>query len=644
MVPLATRAFLVTPDGDLENGDWRVAFQVSANGKLGLPPRAIAAEDRWLPVLRWNRNAGEVRFEFEAVAFSEPAPRDTGLLVSMVVRAMNRGSVPATIHMGSSLVEGSNSSYYLAADAPPRATALLRWADGPDRGESHAWSDAPAADRGVATEATLAPGASQEFRFLLPAYPTAAADLRHWARTSHPTRLDQARRRWTDEMGRATRFQLNDAEVENAVLAARVVLLSCTEHRGSALVPIGNPFQYRDVWLRDGARSIRALAVSGHVETARSLARGQALFQWPSGAFLSQRGQLDGTGQAMWAMDQAMSRPKVDRKQVLEIAGSVRAAWHWLERQRKFSRESGWEFGGLLPAAEPRDNEMVRGQLVGNDAWGIAGYAAAARLMDASGEHAVAESIRVSRGSYVKDFEVALVRTGSPDIPPAWQPGGKDWGNLTASVPCGVLRPSDSRMTALAARYWNKRGGAGLGWYGSTDSLHTYLGADLATWALLSHRPASADSVLREMLEYRTANGGGGELFVRSTREFGSNLPPHITAAASMVSLVRDMLIYDDDDTLRLTMGARAAWWRGGSVQGAPTRFGNLDLHFERRETSAHWKWTPVAAWTVLTLPPGTRVEAPVQAPLLARSAGQEILVPPGTGEIQVGITGDPNR
>src|SRR5437867_5134146 len=93
MWPGATRAFLVTPDGDLYNGDWRVRFDASGGGAAAGPPRTIAAEDRWLPVLHWTRRAGDIRFAFEAAAVG--SPRDSNLVVSLEVRVLNTGAAPA---------------------------------------------------------------------------------------------------------------------------------------------------------------------------------------------------------------------------------------------------------------------------------------------------------------------------------------------------------------------------------------------------------------------------------------------------------------------------------------------------------------------------------------------------------------------
>src|SRR5262249_34463970 len=148
---------------------------------------------------------------------------------------------------------------------------------------------------------------------------------------------------------------------------------------------IGGPFQYRDVWLRDGARAASALAVSGHIPEARELAEGVLEFQWPQGAFLSQRGQPDGTGQALWTFEQTLLRPSPADSLERFAAAAVRAC-AWLAWQRDAARQLRLPGGPMLPFGDPRDGELVKAQLVGTDAWAIAGFRAAARLLRA-GRH-----------------------------------------------------------------------------------------------------------------------------------------------------------------------------------------------------------------------------------------------------------------
>jgi hypothetical protein len=425
---------------------------------------------------------------------------------------------------------------------------------------------------------------------LFPAYPTPAAALARMDRSPHSVMAEESRHYWTDLLGRGTRFELQDPEVEGALRAAEVVLLSCREWRTSRWIPIGGPFQYRDVWLRDGARLIAALS-SGFTAEARALAESFEAYQWPQGAFVSQRGQLDGTGQALWSFEQAFLRPaKADS--IAHYARLAQLAWRWLETQRAMGRLTGWRFGLMMPFAEPRDAELTRAQFVGNDAWSILGYRSTARLMRAAGMESEARIIDSTRAAYAHDFESALKATGRPDIPPSWQGPGRDWGNLAVGWPCEALRPNDSHLTVLARRVWGSSE-EGLVTYGHPDSLHGYLGADLGSWALLAGRRKDADRVLDALLRWRNASGAGAELFSRNGG-FGANLPPHPTTAAALVALIRNSLIFDDGDTLCLTLGARANWWKGARVSGAPTRWGTMDLTFELRDDVAAWRWTAV--------------------------------------------------
>ena len=642
MWPGATRAWQITPAGDLYNGEWQVRLLPRAGADSAAAPRVIAFEERWRPVAHWTRRAGEVRWDFEAVALPGPAPRDSGLLASILVQATNAGGATRAVRLEVRL-ESPPQPAFVAFDAAVAPAPTLRWAEGdrPDTVQGWTSGRAGAAPTGPARtyEWTLAPGATSSLRLVLPAYPATASALVRWARVPHERRTAEARRYWESEVARGARFSLGDPEVESALRAARVTLLSLRERRGASWVPIGNPFQYRDVWLRDGARVIRALAVLGYTREARGLCEGFEGLQWPQGAFLSQRGQLDGTGQALWAFEQALLRPAPDDS-IGRYAAAAERAWRWFEWQRDFGRQSGWEFGAMLPYGEPRDNELVRAQLVGNDAWALAGYRAAARLLAAAGRGPEADEVERSRASYLADFLRALGRTTSHDVPPSWQGVGRDWGNLAVVQPCDVLPAGDPRAAALARRVWTAAGGAGLATYGSTDTLHYYIGADLGTWALLAGERTAADSVLEAMLRWRTASGGAAELFSRSSRDYGLNLPPHATSAAVLAGLVRDALVFDDGDTLRLTLGARARWWSGSRVDRAPTRWGLVDLGFVRQGDGARWSWTAVPVWTALTLPPGARLAGAPAAPLVRSGSDLVVLAPPGTRQASVRLAG----
>src|SRR5262245_51122169 len=505
MLTGTTRAWQITPEGYFYDGEVKVRVEATSGAAVAPAPKAIAYEDRWLPVAHWWRRSADIEWRFEGAAFPEPAPRDSQLVASVEIRATNRGPSTAPARLALSLHSPDPDPIFVAYDAPETPTPPLAWgAGGPDT--LYAWAESAKPDSVLIAEWSLAPGETRTLRILLPTYPQRASDIRKLAGVSHARRAADVREFWKRTLEQGTHFTLGDPEVESALAAARVLLLSCRERRGPNWLPIGGPFHYRDIWLRDGARLIAALSVTGHTAEARELAEGFMRFQWPQGAFLSQRGQPDGSGQAVWAFEQAMLRP-APAESLSRYVNAARRTWKWWEWQRNFGRESGWPFGLMLPYADPRDAELVVAQMVGTDAWALAGYRSTARLMRAAGLDAEAAGVDQTRERYAADFVAALDRTKSRDIPASWQQVGRDWGNLAVGWPCAALPPGHPRLAALAARAWNDAGHVGLVTYGHRDSLHGYVGADLGTWALIAGRRADADSVLEALLHWRNASG-----------------------------------------------------------------------------------------------------------------------------------------
>lgn len=106
-------------------------------------------------------------------------------------------------------------------------------------------------------------------------------------------------------------------------------------------------------WRRAGSRAgsyWQSLSVSRHVgprrrasdtgpfhfwhgDVAEDLAKGLLGLQWPGGAFLSNRGQLDGTGQMLWVLEQTASRHEVENVRLWAAASWK--AFIWRGRARR---------------------------------------------------------------------------------------------------------------------------------------------------------------------------------------------------------------------------------------------------------------------------------------------------------------------
>jgi hypothetical protein len=659
-MPGAHRAFQVGHGSVVGNGDdaleWRLA---SAAGPVRVSP--VFFESDGVPVAHWWMVSGRESVHFEAAAVPRQALGDTSLMLSVLatatwlaeapgecaleVRVRARADDPAAIPWDADdtdsyeecwrdrfavrngrIVAGIDPTVTIAPEAPrPARPALTR---GPGPGAL------------VATaRAHLAPGERRSWHFWMPAYPSDAPGPGLERIAGHARVVSEARDTWRHWLAQGSPLTTSDSLVDAAWRAALVTLLVSQEREGVAWVPLGNPFQYRDVWLRDAARTVRALAVAGYAEMARSDALTITRFRLPSGVLLSQWGQLDGTGQSLWAFAQAATLPPAP-EWASRTLPTVRRALTWFEFQCLLTRQLGLRFAGLLPYADPRDNELTRAQLVGNDAWGIAGCRAAATLARLAGDDALARAADSTTAAYCDAFRAALAHTGSRDVPPSWQGVGRDWGNLAVGYPTRVLPADDPRLALLARRVRARAGRTGLVSYGPLDTLHTYLGADLAEWALLAGNAAEARAYLADLLAHSSSTLGQAELFARAGGSFGSNLPPHATAAAALVDLVRNMIVCDSRDTLELALGGDAGWWRGARFERAATRFGVIDVALDspapdRRRA----RWNPVAVPTRVRVPDGEQA-IQVITPGARLRGGRWVECPPRAKEVEFRVVG----
>jgi hypothetical protein len=592
-MPGAHRSFQVGHGSVVGNGDaaleWRIA---SAQGPVTVSP--VYFEQDGVPVAHWWMTSARESVHFEAAAVPREALGDTSLMLSVRATATWLASQPGECTLEVRLRTRADGPAAIPWDVEDTDTFEERWRDrfairngrlvaGVDpalartpRGEQTTHGAGPGALIATGT-ARLTRGGQHVWHYWMPAYPSTARGESLERHAAHDEVVAEARRFWRDRIARGSPLATPDSLVNAAYRAARVTLLLCQERNGDDWVPIGNPFQYRDVWIRDGARVVRALLVAGDTDIARSDAWTLTGFQLPSGVLISQHGQLDGTGQALWALAQAASLP-ASPEFAARTLPVVRHALEWIGSECLLTRQLGTPYPGLLPYGDPRDNELTRAQLTGNDAWGIAGCRAAATLARLAGDASLAALADSLAAGYLDAFRAALTRSGSPDVPPSWQGPGRDWGNLAAGYPTRVLAPEDRRLAALARRVWGRAGGPGLASHAPLDSLHSYVASDLAQWALLAGRPSDARAYLAAMLDHSSSTLGQAELFARGGQGFGTNLPPHATAAAVLVDLVRNMVVCDTRDTLEIALGADPAWWRGTRFERAVTRFGAMDV------------------------------------------------------------------
>jgi hypothetical protein len=677
-VPGEVAGFEVTPEGFLYNGYSELVFRAGPR-LVGMRAPVRTLEGGRYPVLLYGQRFGGVRYDLDVfasmvagqpVAFTRVTMRNTsahalrarwavgvkysgGALKANGVRRFRfpRPIVPERPGLitqpGTPFALGWNYGFgdgtivrdgqVLATFAapPPGTEVELQRREG--AGAVTPGTTFDLVEYGV----RLAPGARRVLDFRMPSEPVpdgtpAAAELRAASHVAHRLAL---LRTWRATFARAMSLELPEKRVQDAYYASLMHIL-LPRYRladGTWVQPV-NKLRYHAFWLRDAAVMTQALDLAGlHAEARENLAFfGE--WQSESGQFISRQGQLDGHGQALWAIaehilrtgDSAFARsmlPRLDR------------AVAWLHEARTDDPL------GIVPASDPRDNELVAGHLAGDDFWAVAGLAAitdAARMLGETERAARWElELEQLRATVRLRVTEAAARNGGAIPSVLDHSGGLDWGNLWAAWPAQVFDPASAIVTATLTRV-RKRFREGLATYGEFHNLHHYLGFRVFETELLRDEQAKVVQGLYDSLAHTTNTHGGFETGVRpyARRSVDDNLAPHGWFAAELVALIRNMLVRERDDGLELLSAVPGRWLAPGRatvVRNAPTKLGAVDVSLRPVRGGAVLRWNadvPVGTPLWWRVPAGAR-DVRLPAFSIAIAAGA-LRLPGRSGELRI--------
>ena len=457
----------------------------------------------------------------------------------------------------------------------------------------------------------LAPGQERVLEFRMPYEPIPYDDGAAIAALRAPAFDDVLRdteKGWDAIVDRGIDISVPESKVDDTFKASLIYDLIARDKVGGDYVQNVNKFQYHAFWLRDASYIARMYDVSGYADYARQVLDFFARWQRPEGNFVSQGGQFDGWGQTLWAYGQHY-RITRDRNFAARVYPSVERAVKWLQAARRADPL------GLLPATTPGDNEDISGHITGHSFWALAGLLNAAVLAEAVGNASDAQNYR----AIYKDYKAALLRkldqvtsrTGGYIPPGLDRTGGQDWGNLQSVYPEMILDPLDPMVTATLEAT-RKKYREGLMTYGNERWLHHYLTPMNTETELVRGEQEKVIQDFYALLLHTSSTHAGFEFCVLpwGTRDFGQNLAPHGTFAASFRLLMRDMMVREQGYDLHIMSAISPAWTREGDeivVRRAPTNFGevNYTARFsgtgEKIDFANHW--TAVPATIVVHVP-----------------------------------------
>ena len=156
------------------------------------------------------------------------------------------------------------------------------------------------------------------------------------------------------------------------------------------------------------------------------------------------------------------------------------------------------------------------------------------------------------------------------------------WGDMAALYPARFLDPHDEMMTRTLERM-AAHAKEDEYVFQDRDKIWTYITVDWAMCYLLRDELPMFYRLFNGYVAHASPTNAWIEEIYPDTR-VGTGDMPHGWAAGQYVHLVRNSLVFENDNTLELCWGVQPEWLAAGgrvSVKGAPTRFGKVDFELK---------------------------------------------------------------
>ena len=589
---------------------------------------------------------------------------DLNMMLSVRPFATNANSVPIcqinTQHKQKMWV---NNKPFLAAAIPAKHTGAGQLSD-----TMYAALNGTVPSRKIVTDSTygslaailsypvnLNPGETKDFHFAFPETPESGFPN---VRVPIDQQLNKALDHWEQETGAVT-IALPDSSVQNALTASLGYLLLSLDPDG----PHPGPLAHDAVWVRDAAYTGLAALQFGHTENVRSTITSTFESQEREGRIPPIRGknapwddnEWDSQGQSIFLASQYYRYTNND-SQVREWYPNIRLAALYISNLISKNTSLNSATKGLLPPSKSaEDLGPADWHHYWDNFWAVTGLEQAAFIAKELDQHDDAiwmtSEANALRRAILDSIRVVM----GPD--PAYIPGAIESttgsamarGTVSALWPNEVL-PRNTELIAKSFDTYHKlwiepdNGGfrhlGGQFWpYGGLELAHAYLKINRAdvlhqilSWTL---RNQTLPGTYAWAEQVNPVNGGfsGGDM-------------PHAWAAASFATLVREMLMSEQDGALVLLQGA-PEWWlvesREITLNNAPTHYGNINFHTSNDIIPTEYGWDGKLTITLsgASPPNGYRWTLPNIPDAISGPSGMKIengvlIIPSGNSEIEL--------
>ncbi len=459
--------------------------------------------------------------------------------------------------------------------------------------------------------------------------------LAYWRDLRADAIFDEARAYWQDLVGR-TRVRVPDGRWAECLAAiAGHGVMSMNSGAPDVAVVNYNAFN------RDGVYVANILQKAGRADLAA-----EAIDYFLAHPFNGRVAvEADNPGQVLWILGEhwKFTRDRAWLERVYPSARKLAALVRYCRTTPgpHLVKADSLDFGDALPPDRPDDppalrrQELKPGSCDGNhpeytEAFDVAGLRAAAALAAAAGREDDARTWDGLARSLFAKYDAAFGERLA-----------QDYGSYAVLWPCR-LYPLGEGKAHERFRGVGKQEPARWRYFPLATAHQGLLAgnreAGCATLAAhLAHEQMRGWYAFDEGGD----SGPGGWGHVRTTWKPGVAMP-HGWAIAEMWLLMRDALLFEDEDRLVLLAGVPPEWFtaaEGMAVEGMPTWFGPCTFRYEAAAGKATLNLAEAAAppgGYVLRLPPELEASVEADGRAVARSASGEVALPAGTKQVRI--------
>ena len=343
----------------------------------------------------------------------------------------------------------------------------------------------------------------------------------------------------------------------------------------SAKELFAGPYTYRRFWFRDAAFIVHAMLCLGMVDRSEKIISRFPKRQTVQGYFLSQEGEWDSNGEALWIIrrfyELTARKPTEQWKKIISRAG------RWIQRKR-LSPQLNTAHAGLLASGFSAEHLGPNDYYYWDNFWGVAGLKAAAYLMRLYQDEKAAQNFETEAKSFLSSINLSLekvaTRLGDSVIPasPYRRMDSGAIGSLAGGYPLQILNSQDHRLLKTVeylmkeclvdGGFFHDLSHSGINPYLTLHIAQVLLRAgDMRFWDLAESlaRLASPTGQWPEAIHPKTKGGCMGD-------------GQHVWAAAEWIVMLRNCFVREEGDHLILCSGIPPRWfWQKAEFSLGPT-------------------------------------------------------------------------